>query len=143
MPLFDSTRDPTLAATVNALAQRVTALEQTPTWVNLTPTAKWDIVTQPKVSKRNEVVYFRGEIKEKAALSISLYDTVFILPEGYRPAENVIGLISDQTAFHDGRLDVLSTGEVKIWWDSGRGYPGVSTTSFIWLALGQTSFPTW
>lgn len=113
-----------------------------PTWQTLAPAAKWNVVKTIQITKKDSIVFMRGQVVEAGTNSIVLLDTVLTLPVGYRPSINLTGFVCDPAGAFGARLDVGSDGLVKIFWDSTRGYPGYLGSS-IYANFENVQFPLW
>lgn len=125
------------------IEQRLAALEATPTWETLTPTTKFTTLTSIQISKSKDgVVFMRGTCREVGSNGIAQNDTVLTLPTAYCPSRDLTGFVCDPAGAFGARLDISTTGNIKIFWDSLRGYPGFGG-SVVYVNFENVQFPTW
>lgn len=116
--------------------------EPLPSWQTLTPAAKWNVVKTIQATKRDNIVFMRGQVVEAGTTSIVVMDTVLTLPVGFRPTGSLTGFVCDPAGAFGARLDIGTDGIIKIFWDSLRGYPGFGGTS-IYVNFENVQFPLW
>lgn len=105
-------------------------------WNNISPTLGWAVVLPTQWLILDGIVYLRGQVSRPSA-QVAIQQTIVSLP--IAPTQNML-FVTDQVGAPGARLDVLTSGNVQVFWDSTRGVPKFSD-NVTYLTLSGIIFP--